>query len=55
MPSKVALTIEKYQRDFLWEGGKQKKDHLVKWEVVVKVKEQRGLRVGRLKEKIKFY
>lgn len=33
MPSKVVLTIEKYQWDFLWEGGRQTKDHLVKLEV----------------------
>lgn len=31
MPYKVVMTIEKLQSDFLWEGGRQKKDHLVKW------------------------
>lgn len=39
MPSKVILIIEKYQRDLLWEGRSQKKDHLVKWDIVVKPKE----------------
>lgn len=51
MPCKVVTTVEKYQRDFLWEGGRQKKDYLVKWDVVVKVKEKGGLGLGRLKER----
>lgn len=51
MPIKVACTIEKYQRDFLWEGGGQKKGHLVKWKIVVKSNEQRGAWGGQAKGK----
>lgn len=48
---KVVCAVEKYPRDFLWEGGRQRKDHLVKWETVMKPKEQRGLGVGKIKER----
>lgn len=44
------MAIKKLERDFLWEGGKQKKDRLVKWDVV-KHKEKWGLGLGRLKER----
>lgn len=40
MPKKVVMAIERYQRDFLWEDGSQRKDHLVKWEIVTKSKQQ---------------
>lgn len=30
MPNKIIHVIKKYWRDFLWEGGRQNKDHLVK-------------------------
>lgn len=30
MPSKVEKVLEKWQRNLLWDGGKTKKDHLVK-------------------------
>lgn len=33
MPVKVMKVLEKSQRDFLWEGGREKKSHLIKWEV----------------------
>ena len=33
IPVKVARSLEKLTRDFLWEGKDEgKKDHLVKWE-----------------------
>lgn len=51
MPRKVRLEIEKFQRDFLWEGGKCKKDHLVRWEDACRSKEYGGLGVGHKKEK----
>lgn len=50
MPNKVVLVVERYQHDFLWEWGSQK-DHLVKWEIVVKSKEHGGLGLGRLKDR----
>lgn len=49
-PVKVVYTIKKFQRDFLWEGGRQKKDHLIKWETVVQPKEYGGIGMGRIKE-----
>lgn len=51
MPCKVANIIENFQMDFLWDGGGCKKDHLVKWEIVVKPKSQGGLGVGRMKDR----
>lgn len=51
MPTKIVSELEKYQRNFLWDGGSQKKDHLVKWDIVVKPKAQGGLGPSRLKEK----
>lgn len=38
MACKVAEVLEKYQWDFLWEGGLGKKDHLIKWDDVCKPK-----------------
>ena len=49
IPILVAITLEKLQRDFLWSGiGEGKKDHLLKWEVVCKSKEQGGLGFGKI-------
>lgn len=50
MTRKVASELEKFQKDFLWEGGGSKKDHLVKWETMVKAKEYGGLGINGLKE-----
>lgn len=51
IPTKVTYVIERYQWEFLWDGRCQKKVHLVKWEVVVKSKEKRGLGLDRIKER----
>lgn len=51
MLCKVTLVIEKYQRDFLWEGGREKKDHLMRWDDVIRSKENGGLGIGRLRER----
>lgn len=51
VPAKVVHTIEKFQRDFLCEGGRQKKDHLIKWESMVQPKEFGGIGMGRIKER----
>lgn len=51
MPHKVMNIIERYQRDFLWEGGSQKNDHLEKWEIVVDPIENGGLSLRRTKER----
>lgn len=36
------------QRDFLWEGGLERKDHLLRWEDVTKSKVNWGLGIKRL-------
>ena len=42
--SSVVLKVEKLQRDFLWsEFGREKRDHLVSWDVVCRTKEFGGL------------
>lgn len=51
MLDKVLSTLEKYQRDFLWKGGCEKKDHLIRWEVVSKSKACGGLGIRQLKER----
>lgn len=51
MPLKVVKELEKCQKNFLWEGGMDKKDHLVNWEVVSRRKQFRGLGIGHLKER----
>lgn len=51
MPTKIIRSIEKLQRDFLWEGGSEKNDHLVRWFEVCKPKELGGLGMGCLKER----
>lgn len=47
-PCKVIKTIEKMRRDFLWEPGYSKKDHLLKWETVCKLVDMGGLGLGNL-------
>ena len=48
IPVSIALKIEKLQRDFLWSGvGKGKKDHLIRWDVVCRLKELGGLGFGK--------
>ena len=40
IPGLVAKRLEKLQRNFLWSGtGVGKKDHLLSWEVVCRLKE----------------
>lgn len=51
MPQTVVYSIERLQREFLWERSGQKKDHLVRWEIVIQPKEQGRLGLGRIKEK----
>lgn len=51
MPSKIIQKVEKLQRDFLWEGGMAKKDHLINWHDVCRPKELGGLGLGRIKKK----
>ncbi|RVW71406.1 Uridylate kinase [Vitis vinifera] len=44
----IASKIEKLQRDFLWFGvGEGKKDHLIRWDVVCRPNELRGLGFGK--------
>lgn len=40
--------IEKMKRDFLWEPGKTRKDHLIKWEIVCRPVDRGGLGVRNL-------
>jgi len=51
MPSLVVKRLEKCQRDFLWDGGLSKKDHLVKWDEVCKPKSAGDLGIGGLKKR----
>lgn len=51
IPLKVNLAFEKCQRDFLWEGGREKNAHLVNWRDVYRSKEYGGLGVDQFKEK----
>lgn len=48
---KVRLALEKCQRDFLWEGGREKNDHLVNWVDVCRAKEYGCLGIGHLRER----
>jgi len=51
MPSQMVKELEKYQRNFLWDGGMGKKDHLVNWDELCRLKEFGGLGIGHLKER----
>ena len=47
--SLLALRIEKLQRDFLWSGsGEGKRNHLVSWDIVCRLKEFGGLGFGKI-------
>ncbi|KAK9275444.1 hypothetical protein L1049_022709 [Liquidambar formosana] len=49
---KVARSLEKLMRDFLWEGsGEGKRDHLVRWEIVSRSMSYRGLAFGNIVER----
>ncbi|WJZ97297.1 hypothetical protein VitviT2T_015910 [Vitis vinifera] len=49
LPASVAARIERLQRDFLWSGiGEDKRDHLVRWDVVSIPKEIGGLGFGNI-------
>ena len=49
IPASVAAKIERLQRDFLWSGvGKGKRDHLISWDVVCKLKAKGGLGFGKI-------
>lgn len=51
IPIKVARILEKTQRDFLWDGPREKKRiHLVNWETVNFLTEKGGLDIGNLVE-----
>ena len=44
IPASMAIKIERLQRDFLWSGvGECKRDHLISWDVVCKLKAKGGL------------
>ncbi|KAM2375829.1 hypothetical protein ACFXTH_044543 [Malus domestica] len=50
IPCRVKRRLEKLMKGFLWEGVEEgKKTHLVRWELVTKNKEERGLGVGNLR------
>lgn len=51
MSSNVVHELEKCQRNFLWDGGMGKKDHLIKWEEVCKHQKFGRLGIGKLKER----
>lgn len=51
MLTKITHQVEKLQRDFLWEGGHEKKDHLVGWKYVCQSKAEGSLGIGRIKER----
>ena len=49
IPHKVSLTLEKIQRDLLWEGGEfQSRPHLVTWSIVGLDKKDGGLDIRKL-------
>lgn len=51
MPTKVIKRVEKCQRDFLWEGRKEKKNHLVNWKDVCHPKSKDGLGIENIRER----
>ena len=49
VPASIALRIKNLQKDFLWSGpGEGKRNHLVSWDMVCKLKESNGLRFGKI-------
>ena len=49
IPTSVAAKIERVQRDFLWSGvGEGKRDYLISWDVVCKLKVKGGLGFGKI-------
>ena len=49
IPVSVAKRLKTLQRDFLSSGaGEGKKDHLLRWEIVCRSKEQGGLGLGKI-------
>lgn len=51
MPNKMVSSLEKIQRELLWKGRGERKDHLVKWDLVCKSNEVGGLGTRGFKEK----
>ena len=48
IPISIVSKIEKLQRDFLWSKAREdKKDHLINWDIVCKLKEFGGMRFGK--------
>ena len=49
IPTSVAAKIERLQRDFFLSGvGEGKRDHLISWDVVCKLKAKEGLGFGKI-------
>ncbi|RVW98432.1 Cation-chloride cotransporter 1 [Vitis vinifera] len=49
IPASVAAKIERMQRNFLWSGvGEGKRDHLVSWDAVCKLRVKGGLGIGKI-------
>ncbi|RVW33139.1 putative ribonuclease H protein [Vitis vinifera] len=49
IPASVAAKVERMQRDFLWSGvGEGKRDHLVRWDAVCKLRVKGGLGIGKI-------
>lgn len=51
VPRKIQQDLDKCQRDFLWLGAFDKKDYLVKWEDVYRLKVFGGLGIRHLNKK----
>lgn len=47
-PGEVIKSIEKMQRDFLWEPGDNRRDHLLSWDMVCRLVDKGGLGLGNL-------
>ena len=50
-PHKVIQRIDALRRNIFWQGNKDKKFHLVKWEEVIKNKKEWGLGIRNMKTK----